>query len=130
MLANSSFKFENSLICSYPHLKSFKLNGTFKAIEDLHIEGLSNNYENHSMTRVQDSLYLMNALNNDTGKYESNDIDIDSLNAKRLDLDINDVSSCFVENDYMLVARVYGSMKILRGLQEIGQIEFNGKAEN
>ena len=126
-MTNNRFKLENMLIRSYAHLRSFKLKSYFKAIEDLKINGLLNEYESHSMTRMQGSRCLMHAYNPATGDYESYCVDIDTLTAKRLDLNIGYFTNCLIEGQYTIVVRYGKPMAILRDLQKIGQIEFDGK---
>ena len=123
-MANNRYKLENILISSSAHLRSLKLKAYFKAIKDLHFDGLSNQYFNQSMTRMQGNRYLMHAYNDDKHEDEAYFLNIDTMTAERLAMNNGDTSSCFVEGQYILVVRYGGSIVILRDLQEIGQIEF------
>ena len=130
MLDKNPCRLYSILTCSYAHLRSFELKAYFKATIDMHFDGLPNKYSNHSMTRMQGSRYLMHAQNIATLADEAYCVDVDSLTAERLVLDIEDVSGCFIEGEYMLVVRYDNPMAISRDLKEIGQIESNAKYEH
>ena len=121
MEVDNRFRLENTLIRSFAHFRSFKLDASFKALRDLHFDGMPDKYDNCSMNRMAGSLYLMNA-----GYRNIYSLDIDAFTAKRLELEI-DFKNCFIEGEYMLVVRLRERISILRGLQEIGEIEFKGK---
>ena len=129
MQTDDRFSFENSLIISYAHFNSFKLDASLKAIVDLVFDGLPVNYFNLSMTRMQGSRYLMHAYNHGTCNYESYCVDIRTLKAKKLDLAKSNFIRCFVEGEYMLVIRWDDNIAILKDLHEIGQIHFRGMYE-
>ena len=124
---NVRFKLENTVIRSYAHLRSLELKGYFKAIKDLHFDCLPNQYSNNSMTRMQGSQYFMQSYNMDTNQRESYCVDIDTLKAKRLEVNISDINSCLIEGQYMLVIEYDDLMTIYKDLQDIGQIEFESK---
>ena len=50
MEADNRFSLETTQIRSYAHFRSLKLNAAFKAIEDLHFDGMPVPYANMSMT--------------------------------------------------------------------------------
>lgn len=127
MDANNRFVLENLLIRSYAHFKSFKLNASFKSIVDLVFEGLPEVYSNFSMTRISDSQYLMHTFNNDAGYDDTYRIDIATLKAERLEVDMCGIIACFVEGEYMLVVVRFEPIIILRYMQDIGEIEFIDK---
>ena len=130
-MANNSYKLENMLISSSAHLRSQELKSYFKDIKDLNFDGLSNKYENHSMTRTQGNRYVMHVSNYDRGNDELYCVDFGTMKAERLDLNIGygTITRCFVKGDHMLLVRYDQLMTILRDLQVIGYIEFNVKRE-
>lgn len=85
-MANDRFRLENILIRSYQHFRSFKLSASFKAIDDLHFEGMPDNYTNYATTRIQGSQYLMNVFDYDSRKHDTYCVDVDNSTAKRLEL--------------------------------------------
>ena len=121
---------EKFLISSYANLRPFRFNATFKAIQDLHFDGLPNEYSNHSMTRMQGSQYLMNVRNYDAQNYDLFCVDIQTLKANKLELDIDTIINCFVEGDYVLMVRFIDSIAIFRGLQEIDEIKFKARFDH
>ena len=126
-MANNSYKLENMLIRSYAHIRSLELKAYFKAIKDLHFDGLPKFYENQSMTRMQGNRYLMHAYNRYGEENESYCLNVDTLKAERLGLKISRIINCFVEGDYTLLVRHGKSMLILEDLREIDEIEFDAK---
>ena len=122
MDANDHVILENTLISSHGHFRSIKLSSSFKAIDDLRFDGMPDDYVNFSMTRMPGSRYLF-----DIDFYGAYWIDIDTLTANRLEIDLHNVTNCFIDGEYMLVVRYYRPMTIYRRLVDIGQIEFNIK---
>ena len=123
--SSSPLRLENTLIRSYAHFRSFKLlNASFKDTKYLNFEGMLDHYINCSMTKMQGSQYLMDANH---GRLYC--VDIDSLKAERLQLDMEMITNCFIEGEYMLLVRFNKPMLILRDRQVIGQIEITVKHE-
>ena len=119
------------LICSYPHLISHKLRplkASFKAIQDLHFDGLPNKYINYTMTRMQGSQYLMQALDENADKHNSYCVDINTLKANRLELNSGKFINCFIEGEYMLLVGHYESMAIYKDLHNMGIVKFKSNA--
>ena len=133
MEVNDRFRLYYILTCSYPHLRQLKpksLKAKFKATKDVRFEGLPKRYFIYSMTRMQGRRYVMIVYNDATGKHESYCVNVDTLTAERLELNISyGINSSFVEGQYMLLVIYSQPMAILRDLQEIGQIEFDVKYE-
>ena len=129
MMANNPYKLENMLIRSYAHLRSLDLKTYFKATKDLHFDGLPKRYSIESMTRMHGHRYLMHAGNDATLDYESYCVDIDTLKAERLELNIEYIVNCSIDGEYMLVLKLIDPIAIFKDLQEIGQIEFDAKAD-
>ena len=123
--ANQEFGLDEVCLESHSPVKSDILKLCFKDIKDLQLEGMPDYYVNSYMARVKNCQYLMDAGKN---RYF---VDIDSLTAKKADIDndICDFVNCFINGEYMLIVGFHGKMAILRGLQYIGQIEFQAKAE-
>ena len=128
-MANDRFRLENMLIRSYQHFRSFKLSASFKAIDDLHFEGMPDNYTIYATNRTQGSQYLMNVFDYDSRKHDTYCVDVDNSIAKRLELAIEDMTDCLVEGEYLLVLRYRQSMAIFRDLIEIGHIKLDVKHE-
>ena len=119
---DDSFKLEDTYIDSHVNRTSEVINAYFKDTNDLHFDGMHDDYANYSMTRMQGSQYLMHV---EDGIYC---VDIEKLSADGLLEMKNDrIIKCFIEGEYMLVVRHISPMAILRNLQEIGQIELIGK---
>ena len=78
---------------------------------------------------MEGSRYLMHIYNYDTRNEESYCLDVDTFKAERLELDIDNISSCFIEGDYMPMVRYYERLTIYKHLHEIGQIDFDGNHE-
>ena len=84
----------------------------------------------YSMTRMQGSRYLMHTSNHTKYNNELYCVDIDTLKADRLEMTVIDITlNVFVDGEYMIVVIYDRPMRILRNLQDIGQIEFRGKYE-
>ena len=109
MDANDHVTLENTLISSHGHFRSIKLRSSFKVIDDLRFDGMPDDYVNFSMTRMRGSQYLV-----DVDFYGAYWIDIDTLAADRLELDLHNVINCFIDGEYMLVVRYYQPMTIYR----------------
>ena len=127
MEAVNRFSLANSLIRSHAHFRSFKLDASFKAIDDLALACLPAKYTNLSMARMQGSRYLMNTFNFDTHKDESHCFDIDTLKGERLDMQIQNISNCFFDGEYGLLVRYTRPIMIVRDLHEIGEVDVYGK---
>ena len=108
---------------SYAPKELEMLKAYFKETKYLLFEGIDNEYIG-SMDRMNGSQYLI-----DTDYHGTHCVDIDTLTAKSIQLDISQLNNCFVEGEYMLIIRDLKSMTIYRDLQEIGQIEFDAKYE-
>ena len=138
MDANEEFELKEICFVSHVPVKSeIPTKTCFKDIRDLEFNGMSDHYINYSMARVQGSRYLMNAGSNrdyfvDTSTLTANkaDIDIRSPIDNHYNIRIENFTNCFIEGEYMLLVGFFGKMAILRGLQYIGQIEFQAKVEN
>ena len=129
-MSNNHYKLENILISSRAHLRSLELKAYFKGTKDLHFDGLPNHYSINTMTRMQGNRYLANVRNLDTLRHESHCLNVDTMTTERLEVKTGDnTNNCFVEGQYMLVVRHTEPIAILRGLQDIGIIEFKGKQE-
>ena len=122
-------KLEDTYFDSYAPQTSGTINASFKDIVDLHIDGLPDRYIGYSMARLQGNRYLMCGYNYDACDYESYCVDGQTFTAERLELNNHQFSNCFVEGEYLLVARSRGSMIILKNLRDIGEIEFDAYYE-
>ena len=125
MEVSDKFGLEEVLIKSHAPVKSEIPKACFKEIKDLKFEGMSDEYANLYMARVKGSQYLMNA------SFDRYFVDIDTLTAKKADIgyDMRTLANCFINGKYMLMLRLFNDMAIFRGLQHIGQIEFQTKFE-
>ena len=129
-MANNPYKLENMLISSSAHFRSLELKAKFKATKDLHFKGLPDDYFIDSMTRMQGNRYLMTVANCDAVRGEVYCVDVNTMTAERLELNVDNINNSFVDGEYMLLVVSFDDqMIILRDLVEIGQIEFAAKYE-
>ena len=99
------------------------MKASFKAIKDLRFDGMRDYYIVYPMTRMQGSRYLTF----DGSSSNTYTIDIDTLKATKLDMDIGWITDFFIDGDYVIALRNDKSTAILKDLVMIGEIEFNVK---
>ena len=93
------------------------------AIKDLRFDGMRDYYIVYPMTRMQGSRYLT-FDDNSSNAYT---IDIDTLKATKLDMDIGWITDFFIDGDYVIALINHKSIAISEDLVMSGEIEFNVK---
>ena len=129
---------EEICIESHVPVKSETPKAYLKDIKNLQFNGMPDDYINCYMARTQDSEYLMNAGAHlgcslvDMKSLTANKAEIGMSNAigTHINIGINNFMNCFINGEYMLVLRDFNGMVILRGLEYIGQIQFDTKNVN